>query len=125
MAKEKSIRLEYHLKFNGRNPRHVKSALALVSVEKRYKSSFIALAIEQYMRTHPMGISIEELLGMYRQSERSYTPKAPITDNLQKIHLNESRVKTLPGVSPLAAGSDKDDAETRNAIDKAMDFYGL
>ena len=57
MAKEKSARLEFHLKFNGRNPRHVSSARALASVDKQYKSSFIALAIEYYMKTHPMGNS--------------------------------------------------------------------
>ena len=54
MVKEK---LEYHLKLNGRNPTHVKAAQVLASVEKRYKSSFIALAIEYYMHQHPYGVN--------------------------------------------------------------------
>ena len=45
MTKRTGARLEYHLKFNGRNPGHVSAALALASVDKQYKSSFIALAI--------------------------------------------------------------------------------
>lgn len=120
MAKEKNVRLEYHLKFNGRNPRHVNSARALASVDKQYKSSFIALAIEHYMKAHPMGISLEELLDMYRQSERTYRPKAPIAENLQN-----GRGRPLPEASPAAVEAVGEDAETTSVIDKAMNFYDI
>ena len=118
MAREKDLRLECHVKFNGRNPRHVRSALALASVNNRYKSSFIALAIEHYMEAHPLGIDLEELLNMYRQSERSYRPKAPISENLKNAH----------GQRRVAAPSDErpsEDAGTSDAINKAMDFYEI
>ena len=118
MAKEKNIRLEYHLKLNGRNPRHIKAALALSSVDNRYKSSFIALAIEHYMQTHPFGISLEDLMGMYRQSDRTYQPKIPIVENLPKP--GEGRQLTVPPDTEDSGGT-----ATSSAIDKAMDFYGV
>jgi hypothetical protein len=120
MPKEKAVRLECHIKFNGRNQRHVSSARALASVDQKYKTSFIALAIENYMKTHPMGISIDELLAMYRQSDRSYMPKATITETR---HNGRSQ---LPSASPpnrLEAA--QEDAEAGGAIDKAMDFYDV
>lgn len=120
MAKEKNARLEYHLKFNARNPRHVSSARALASVDKQYKSSFIALAIEHYMKTHPMGISLEELLDVYRQSERTYQPKVPIVENLRN-----GRGRPLPEAPPAAAKDAGEDAETSSAIDKAMNYYDV
>lgn len=120
MAKEKSTRLEFHLKFNGRNPRHVSSARALASVDKQYKSSFIALAIEYYMKTHPMGISFEELMDMYRQSERTYSPKTPIAENLQN-----GSVRHLPEAPPIVPAVENEDAETSSAIDKAMSYYDI
>ena len=119
MAKDKNVRLEYHLLFNERNPRHVRSAQALTSVDKRYKSSFIALAIEHYMQTHPMGISLDELMKMYRQSERTYQPKVPIAANLAKA--GNRTVSTAPPETAEPA----DAAETSSAIDKAMDFYDV
>ncbi len=121
MAKEQNPRLEYHLKFNGRNPGHVSAALALASVDKQYKSSFVALAIGHYMETHPMGISIDELLSMYRQTARSYQPKAPITENLKSARPRPSTV-----APPLiTARENPEDTETGGAIDKAMDFYDV
>ena len=120
MSKEKNIRLEYHLKFNGRNPRHVNSALALASVDKQYKSSFIALAIEQYMQTHPMGVSLEELFDMYRQSERSYQPKNTISANMKNI-----KREPLPGNSSATEDKAGERSETTIAIAKAMDYYDI
>jgi hypothetical protein len=117
MAKENRVPVEYHLKFNERNPRHINSALALASVNRRYKSSFIALAIEYYMQTHPLGISQTELLDMYRQSDRTYQPKTPISANLTKT-------SKRPAAVPVTEGA-HDDAATSNAIDKAMDFYDV
>jgi len=135
MAKEKSTRLEFHLKFNGRNPRHVSSARALASVDKQYKSSFIALAIEYYMKTHPMGISFEELMDMYRQSERTYTPKTPIAENLQNgrgrsaLEASENQngsVRHLTEAPPIQPDRNPgEDAETSSAIDKAMNYYDI
>lgn len=134
MAKDKKVRLEYHLKLNARNPRHVKSALALASVDKQYKSSFIALAIEHYMKTHPMGISFEEVLDMYRQSDRTYAPKTPIAANLQNggrtaLEIAESlqngSVRHLPEAPPIPDIKAKENAETSSAIDKAMNFYDI
>ena len=121
MPKEKSVRLEYHLKFNGRNPGHVSAAKALASVDKQYKSSFIALAIGHYMETHPMGISIDGLLSMYRQTERSYLPKTPIAQNLQNARPRPSPVSP----PPIAVRDHQEDADTGGAIDKAMDFYDV
>lgn len=136
MAKEKVMRLEYHLKFNERNPRHVNSARALASVDKQYKSSFIALAIEHYMKTHPMGISLVELMDMYRQSVRTYMPKVPIKDNLQNCdgRVEPDRVDTTRngGVRHLSEAPPivpekkvAEDAETSSAIDKAMNYYDI
>ena len=119
MSKEKGVNPEYHLKFNRRNPRHMKSALALASVDKQYKSSFIALAIEHYMKTHPLGISLEELMDMYRQSERSYQPKTPIASNLKNTLRRPAAADSPP------VGESHDEAETSSAIDKAMDFYDI
>jgi len=119
MAKENSARMEYHLKLNKRNPRHVDAALVLASVDKRYKSSFIALAIEHYMLTHPYGISLEELLDMYRQSGRSYQPKTPIAANLENA-AQRTATANLP-----AAAAPHDKAETSSAINKALDLYGI
>jgi len=119
MLKDKIVRLEYHLKFNRRNPSHVNSARVLASVEKQYKSSFIALAIKHYMKTHPMGISLEELMSIYRQSDRSYQPKTPITENLKHAHVQR------PAAAPAPAVENNDKTETSSAIDKAMDLYGL
>ncbi len=121
MTKETGARLEYHLKFNRRNPGHVSAAKALASVDKQYKSSFIALAIGHYMETHPMGISIDELLFMYRQTARSYQPKVPITENLKS-----ARPRPSPVAPPLiSARDDPEKTETAGAIDKAMDFYDV
>jgi hypothetical protein len=121
MAKERPARLEYHLKFNGRNPGHVSAAMVLASVDKQYKSSFIALAIGYYMESHPMGISIEELLSMYRQTERGYLPKTPIAENLQN-----GRPRSSPmAPPPIPARDTQEDAGTGGAIDKAMDFYDV
>ena len=120
MAKEKNPRLEFHLKFNRRNPRHMKAALALASVDRQYKSSFIALAIDQYMQSHPMGISLEELFDMYRQSERSYQPKIPINENLKKIQ--EEALSENPHTLEDNTGKH---SESTNAIDKAMDYYDI
>ena len=120
MGKEKSVRLEFHLKFNGRNPRHLDAAQALATVGRQYKSSFIALTIEHYMKTHPMGVSLAELLEIYRQTERSYLPKSPITENL----LN-SRASALQTDSPSASEDVAQSSETSSAIDKAMDFYDI
>ena len=117
MAKEKEIRLEYHLKFNGRNPRHMKSALVLATVEKKYKSSFIALVIEHYMKTNPFGISVEDLLGIYRQSDRSYQPKAAISENLKNAF--------VPPIFTSSIEDTHDKNGTGSAIDKAMDFYNI
>jgi hypothetical protein len=119
LAKDKNVRLECHVRFNRRNPRHVEAATALASVDKQYKSSFIALAIEHYMETHPMGISQVELLDMYRQSERTYQPKSPIAANLTKA------VKRTVSSAPPATAKPADDAETSSAIDKAMEFYNV
>jgi len=112
MAKESGAQFDYHLRLNERNPRHVKAAQVLASVEKRYKSSFIALAIEYYMHQHPYGVNTKDLLDIYRQSERGYKPKTSISENLQKV-----------GEPPLAEAPSK--TETNNAIDKAMDFYDI
>lgn len=123
MAKDEKVRLEYHLKLNGRNPRHVNAARALASVDKQYKSSFIALAIEYYMSAHPMGISLEELLDIYRQSDRTYQPKAPIADNLQNAQGARDRP---PAEAPPVRKTDiREDKETSSAIDKAMDLYDI
>jgi hypothetical protein len=121
MAKENGVRLECHIKFNGRNPRHVCSAQALATVDNKYKTSFIALAIEHYMDAHPAGISLSELLSMYRQTERSYQPKIMIAENMQSGRAQSP----LATVSPTAAEGHREDSETSGAIDKAMDFYDV
>lgn len=113
------VKLDYHLKFNGRNPSHVKAARVLATVEKRYKSSFIALAIEHYLKAHPYGVSTQELMGIYRQSDRRYKPKVPISENLQK-----AGERALSEASVQLRDSHGHD-ETGNAIDKAMDFYDI
>jgi len=55
---------------------------------------------------------LEDLLDVYRQSERGYKPKTPISENLKKA-----------GGPPLAEAPSK--TETNSAIDKAMDFYNI
>lgn len=112
------IKLEYHLKFNARNPRHLRSAAVIASVDKRYKSSFIALAVEQYMQTHPMGINHAELMELYRQTDRSYQPKATIFENIQKAKI-ESSTPSEKAVDVYHKN------EATAAIDKAMDFYDI
>ena len=120
MPKEKAVRLECHIKFNGRNQRHVSAARALASVDNKYKTSFIALAIEHYMNTHPMGISLDELMAMYRQSDRTYRPKATISETK---HNGRSRSPvTSP---PKSTEATREDSETGGVIDKAMDFYDV
>ena len=116
---KKQANLEYHLKLNRKNPRHVRSAEVLASVDKRYKSSFIALAIEQYMEHHPMGISVDELIKMYRGADRSYTPKVPIQRNLEA---GKPQADTAIQEGAQAA---QEDAATGEAIDKAMSFYDI
>jgi len=113
MATEK---LEFHLRLNKRNPGHVKAAQVLATVENRYKSSFIALAILHYMGTHPYGIDTRALMDVYRQSERGYKPKVPISENIQKA--GERQLSEAPTQS-----SDK--TESDSVIDKAMDFYDI
>ena len=119
MANEKNIRLDYHLRFNARNPMHVKAARVLASVGKRYKSSFIALAVLHYMQAHPYGIDTQELLKLYRQTDRRYVPKTPIVENLKKAGAH-----TLPE-APAQVRDSHDQDETNDAIDKAMDFYDV
>jgi len=113
MAKEK---LEFHLRLNKRNPGHVKAAQVLATVESRYKSSFIALAILHYMDAHPYGISSRDLLDVYRQSERGYKPKVPISENMRKAA--ERQLAEAPTQPSDKTGSD-------SVIDKAMDFYDI
>ncbi len=120
MPEGKTLRLECHIKFNGRNIRHVEAARALASVENKYKTSFIALAIEQYMDAHPLGISLDELMAVYRKSERAYRPKATIAENRQKPRCKPPAV--APASMPTA---EPEDAEAGGAIDKAMDFYDV
>ncbi len=120
MPKGKEIRLECHIKFNGRNPRHVEAARALASVENKYKTSFIALAIEHYMDAHPLGISLDELMTVYRKSERAYRPKATIAENRQK-----PRCKSPTATPAPMSDAEPEDAEAGGAIDKAMDFYDV
>jgi hypothetical protein len=71
------------------------------------------------MRTHPLGINLEDLMDMYRQSDRSYQPKAPIAENVKNIPQRPAPSDSSPAADAL------DESEGNSAIDKAMDFYDV
>jgi hypothetical protein len=80
-------------------------------IAPRYKSSFMALAIEAYMASHPNGIDMCELLEVSRSGRKSYQPKAGIVENLNK--------------SDQRKAAREESQLSDQAIDDAMDFYHI
>lgn len=107
---EKKTQLAYNLRFNANNERHVNAAETLAMIAPRYKSSFVALAIETYIDSHPNGVDMNELLAIGKSGRRSYQPKSGIVENLNKQEDQAAREQ-----SQL---SDR-------MIDSALDFYNI
>jgi hypothetical protein len=111
-----------HVRFNERNTRQAEAAHILDTVPSKYKNAFLTLAIESYMTAHhPAGVNMEELMAIQKETDRSYTPKNPIMDNLArpKKQVPAMAVNTKPA---LPAEQDNDAVD--DAIEKAMAMFG-
>lgn len=101
---EKKIPLGCNLRFNSGNERHLKAAQILSMVGMRYKTAFVTLAIEAYLDANPMGIDMNALLDVQKNTVRSGVPKVSIQENIR-------RKKDLP--------------QSNEAIKDGMNFYDI
>jgi len=81
--KKPSIQTNYHIRFNRDNEHHSRAAEYMSAVKGKYKTAFIAAAIEAYRKAHPYGIDYEELEEIQKGSWSPVTPKTPILENLK------------------------------------------
>lgn len=107
---DKKLQLACNLRFNPNNPHHAEAARMLSMIAPRYKTTFVSLAIEAYMETHPGGIDMNALFEAAKEGRKSYQPKSGIVENLNKKKEQAAREE-----SQL---SDR-------MIDNALDFYDI
>lgn len=92
--KKPSLQTNYHIRFNRDNEHHAQAAEYMSAVKSKYKTAFVAAAIEAYRNTHPYGIDYDELEEIQRSTWSPVTPKTPILENL----------KTKPGGMGQSSG---------------------
>lgn len=117
--------LDIHVRFNGRNPRHVQAAEILATVPTKYKTAFLTVAIESYMASrYPPGVNMDDLVAVQKETDRSFQPKAPIQENLKRAPARASAHAAPPPEAKGSPGKPEDD-NVINAIDKAMAAFGV
>lgn len=115
----RKIPLSCNLRFNVKNERHMKAAELLSMVGARYKTAFVALAVEAYINTHPSGIDMNELQEIQKDTWRKENTKAKdikpkITDSL--LYVRE------PDPPAISAGEPE---ESREAAKSALNYYKI
>ena len=109
---EKKLKLSCNLRFNTRNPRHVNAAKILSAVGPRYKTAFIALAVEAYQGQHPTGIDMQELSEVQRLTWGSCSKRKKCGDmNSVVIGQIDAQVQEAE--------------ESRIDIRQALDYYNI
>lgn len=86
-------------------------------VGARYKTAFVALAIESYLKSHPSGIDMNELSEIQKETWRPGNSKnsvAKISNTL--LPLIESAPPAVPVQEP---------DESRDAAKNALSYYNI
>lgn len=104
-----------HLRFNPRNPHHRRAAEYLSIVKGKYKTAFIAAALESYLEQHPYGPDYRRLEEIRLASYQGFLPKRPVQENLPV------RPKGPPPIVPAAPTARQDDDQ----LDHVIDLYQL
>ena len=104
-----------HLRFNPRNPHHQRAAEYLSIIKGKYKTAFIAAALEAYLEQHPYGPDYRQLEEIRLASYHGFLPKKPVRENLP------ARLKEpLPIAPALPANRQEEDQ-----LDQVIDLYQL
>jgi len=119
----KKVQTSYHIRFNPKNNLHMAAALFLALVRGKYKTAFVVAAIDAYRKLHPYGVDYKELEEIQKRTWHPFKPKFPITENLERRAQSEPvTAATPPDTSDSGTG---EDARANDAIDQAMDHYGI
>ena len=113
------IPLSCNLRFNVKNERHMKAAELLSMVGSRYKTAFVALAVEAYINTHPSGIDINELREVQRDTW--HNEKEPSDGNTKKIIKDACKISE----AALPVVNDSEPDKNGEAVKTAMNFYNI
>ena len=108
---ENKIAMSCNIRFNAKNSRHMKAAKVLSMIGLRYKTAFIAVAIEAYLKNHQDGIDSQELCEVQRETWGG-KPK-------NDVNLPAKGIISLP--SEPARKPD----ESQDNINKALDYYNI
>lgn len=116
--------IHFHIHFNPGNKYHLLAAGYMETVKGKYKTAFIAAAIEAYRQLHPHGVDYRELEEIARESWESFQPGTPILENLERRKAARNAAQPVPPEKP-AAREENTSAEVEEAISNALDYYSV
>lgn len=104
-----------HLRFNPRNPHHQRTAEYLSIIKGKYKTAFIAAALEAYLEQHPYGPDYRQLEEIRLASYHGFLPKKPVRENFP------ARSKELLPIAPAVPANRQEEDQ----LDQVIDPYQL